>query len=709
MQGQQFLYFMTNEAGQFAHFQNGFLEWTAVATPLDFSPDGWMDLSILTERDKAYFGLNRTYGAPQSFVKDAAGILKTLFYQYSILEVVNLMIWEQKLYDDGSQYGYYYELLTKCEIDLSTFYHEGTGVTASILEGGIVKAMKANEGTIFEIPLDVDGAPNTLMDGINLYGTANYAMIPISFQTEGSHSGELPIVFLNKEGDQANILNQSGSSTHEFLPFVESVKGSNIVHIVGTLDWHVNTQAIAGLILLQKVKAGVYGAIIQTETLPTGDAVGVMNIDQIVTLDEGEGLLFSWVVSATAPHASPQLEFKQTNLTVTYTTRLAATLAKCIKPFNLFIQLVAKIMGVVDGSVYADSTLLKVLDPYILFSSGDALRTIPGCFLKTSLKEFFAFMDMRYDVGLGIVNGKLRMENKAFWANNTGSVTIDLGSAKDLKVTRATDFDFSEIKIGYPNKLDNAALGDINGRYEFCMTHVYTSPNNRSQNTLDLTCSYNAGMYVAENTRLNSIGKTTTDGNSDNDVFVLNVLPSPIPGGPTVIILPFIGPITVDLPSYYQLDRLYNSYVNGILEIATAFNVRLSPKQCLYAKGAYLRSCLTGMENKSIVFASADKDVNMFLIPPVGRKIFERTNVLVADLDLPYFKAVKFSFTTPPPDTFALLNPIRKFLFSYNNGTISLSGFDLKTGTQPADNREQSFDLLATADCDLTQLINVWE
>jgi hypothetical protein len=115
------------------------------------------------------------------------------------------------------------------------------------------------------------------------------------------------------------------------------------------------------------------------------------------------------------------------------------------------------------------------------------------------------------------------------------------------------------------------------------------------------------------------------------------------------------------------------------------------------------------MDTGKMIFASADKDVNMIVTPPAGRIINERADVLIADFDPPYFKAVKFTITVPPPDTFELLNPVRKFIFTYNNGTITLGGFDLKTGTQPADNRKQTFELLAAPDSDLSQLIDVWE
>jgi hypothetical protein len=173
MFGPQFLYFIRNENKQFAVFQGGALSWTGQAMPLEFSPDGWMDLNILTERNKKYFGLDRTYGTPQKFVEDAAGILKSIFYTKGIQGTANLIIAEQKLFFSSTEYGFYYSTLCKCEIDFSTYVHEGESVTAQVLDGELHRMLEANESTVYEIDIDSNGV-NLVLDGVKLKNYANY-------------------------------------------------------------------------------------------------------------------------------------------------------------------------------------------------------------------------------------------------------------------------------------------------------------------------------------------------------------------------------------------------------------------------------------------------------------------------------------------------------------------------------------------------------
>jgi hypothetical protein len=710
MQGKQFLYFIQNANDQFATFQNGFLEWVGYPLPLEFTPDGWQDISILTEKNKKYFGLERTYGAPQSFVEDGANILKSIFYNHGIEETIYLVILEQQLFFDDTYFGYYYTKLCKCEIDLSTISHEGEKVSASLLEGDITKYIKANESTKYDISLDADAnAVSVLMDGLNLYAKANYVNPALSISSTGSATGAIPIVFTSKEGDQANILNQNSGTGTDKTPFIESVKGVNTFKLEGSIKWAVAHVLISFDIILVKVKAGV---ILSSTTLAhyvspfidgSGNGSGELILNLTETLNEGEGLFFLYN-GFTSAHVNCTVSFSESPITASYTTRLAATQVKALKPYYLFQQLVSKLT---DGKYSADSTLLQNLDPFILFTSGDGIRQIPGSYIKTSLADFFGFMNMRYCVGMGLVNGKLVMEKKQYWANDSN--VIPLSFASGLKVSIATDYLFSNFSIGYPNKLDNAALGDINGRYEFCITHQYTSPDLRSTNSLDLNCNYHAGMYVTENTRLNSQGKTTTDGSTDNDVFVLNTMPVPNPA--QVITIPVItgGSVSITLPSYYILDRTINAYATGLLDSATAFNLKLSPKQCLIGVGAYLRSCLTNQDHKKLKFTTADKNVDLRVAVPGKLAVNERDDISIDSLDPAFFKNYMLEFTCEPPTADEMSNPLRKFSFTYNSGRISLAGFDIKTGTQPADNRQQVFSLLASADCDLTQLTEVFE
>jgi len=387
------------------------------------------------------------------------------------------------------------------------------------------------------------------------------------------------------------------------------------------------------------------------------------------------------------------------NFTINYNYRFPQTVIKALPAAYLFKQLVSKLTA---GKHTASSSLLDNLDPYVVFTSGDGARGLAGAKLKTSLSDFFGFINMRYGVGMGVINGQLVLEKKSFWTVADDVQEIDIGDAAGLKVSLNTDLLFASIKVGYPNQTGNLALGDINGKYEFNMTQVYTSSITRVNSTLDLTTRYNAGMYQIEDTRINLDGKTTSDSSADNDVIVLNVvanslvIPSPITG----------QPIDTGL---HLLDRTINPYAVGLLDAPSAFNLRLSPKWCLLANGDYLHSCLDGLDTKSIIFSTADKDVALSVNLPDGTVVEERANVRIADLPPKIFKPYQFEISIPDRVNLWSLNSRKKISFTYPYLTTPLKGFTLKTGSQPAINSVQNYSLLCSADTDLTPLIDVNE
>ncbi len=717
MQGKQFLYFIQNKALQFATFSMGYLQWAGTPTPLTFTPNGWQDISILTEKNKNYFGLDRTYGAPQGFVEDAAGILKTIFYTLNSEDPFYLVIVEKKILFTDTNFGFYYDLLCKCEIDISTIEHEGETVTASILDGDLARALKANESTVYDIPINVPQVKYLWMDGIKLFATSHYLTTEYTITEEKNSAGAIPITFINKEGDQVNVLNTTanpGRINGPAASFLGNLKQVNTYHIKQQIAWEYKTSFLLIFnLVVYNTKGDILRTIITNDhggTQSEGARSGTDNYEFDITLNPDEYLGWVYILAGPVGGANQRtIAFHASPLDITYSSRLSAFLLPCLHPKYVFQQLMCKILNsndtVIYDQVYADtiaqSGLLDNLVPFCLMSSGDGSRLIPGAYIKTSFKDFFQWLNMMVDAGFGTVSGQYRIEDKQFWANATNPIILQAPSG--LKTTLATDYRFSNFKIGWPNKLDDASLGDINGKYEFNITQQWITPDTRSQASLDLTSVYVTGMYAITNIILNSAGKTTTDGDGDNDVLVFNTLKMPTGGG-QIMVQTLVGPVTITLPIQYALDRVINVLATqGLLDFPSAFNVNLSPKSCLLRVGAYIRSCLTGLDSSSLVLTSADKDVDVI----IGERE-ERAPVVIGSLAAPYFKSFLFEFTCQAPDTFELANPVRKFMVPYP-GNVNLSGFDIKTGTNPADDRQQVFQLLCGPEVDLSQLINVWE
>ncbi|HEY4112185.1 hypothetical protein [Puia sp.] len=718
MEGKPFLYFLENELSQFYYVDAlGNLQVSSNPVPLTFTPDGWQDISILTEKNKAYFGYDRTYGAPQNFVEDGARILKKIFYGKGFETPVYLVILEQQLYFSDTEYGYYYDLLVRCEVDLSTFSHNGPVVTASILDGDISRALKANESTDYEFDVDVDAAKPVLLDGLRLRETVQ----AIANQSAGISVANRRNIIIEwqitttEQNSQLGAVSTTGVTTSYdddaavFASKRNLLKTTVATDLVTNWDFKADILMRGGttkLFIVWRVftAAGVLvndpSYILDTENLVSGvsfskQLTGTKTINLPANCTAYLCAIVSNDINSNTGIADVTFLFSDTtstgnagdpNLSFGYFYRFPATTCNTLPAAYLFQQLVDKIT---NGNYGVTSTLLDNLDPYVVFTSGDGARGLPGAKLKTNLKQFFTFINMRFGVGMGVIGGRLVLEKKSFWTLQDGIQVINIGEASQLKTTLNTDFLFASMKIGYPNQTYDTALGDINGRYEFNMTQTWIAPVTRVNTVLDLTTTYRADMYGIEYTRINLDGKTTSDSSSDNDVFAIAV----IPAGPTPL----------------QLDRTQNPFIVGLLDAETAFNSRLSPKQCFLANADYFHSCLDMLEMKSMVFSTADKDVAMAINLPDGTVIEERADVPIHTMPPKLFRPYTFDIVIPDRVNIFTLSQRKKIVLTYSQGTISLGGFTLKTGSQPASNAPQNYTLLCSADTEITPLIDVYE
>jgi hypothetical protein len=734
MSGKDFLYLLQNDLSQYYYIDGlGNLQVASNPVPLNFTPDGWMELSILTEKNKKYFALDRMYGAPQNFVEDGARILKKIFYGKSFETTVYLVILEQQLYYSDTEYGYYYSLLTRCEVDLSTFGHDGPKVEASLLEGDITRALKANESTTYEFDIDVPEAQKVLADGLRLKETVN--AITNQFQNATTSFRNIIVEFeitTTEEKSRLGTKSTDGLSLGYHTDADVLASKRNLLTTTVATELTTSWDFVAKMSTLS-VPAGWHlffawrvfdatGAVVndpsyvlQTVNLPTGiffqdyQMVGsatvnipanctaylMVIISDTMANNNSTGPLMIWNFT----HATSTGDAATPNLSLTYFYRYPQSLIKALPAAYLFRQLVSKIT---NGRYSASSSLLDSLDPYVVFTSGDGARGLSGAKLKTSLTDFFAFMNMRYGVGMGVINGQLVLEKKAFWVLGDDIQVIDIGDGAGLKVSLRTDLLFASIKVGCQNQTYDTALGDINGRYEFNMTQLYTTSVTRVSTVLDLTTKYRLDMYGFEYTRINLDGKTTSDSSADNDVFALCVMP-------TTLIVP--SPIT-GLPidtGYHLFDRTINQYSTGLLDADTAFNLRLSPKWCLLANGDYLHSCLDSLDDRKITFSTADKDVALSVNLPDGTVVEERADVRISDLPPKLFKPYQLDISIPDRVNLFALSQRRKISFTYPYLTAPLKGFTLKTGSAPAINSVQNYSLLCSADTDLTPLIDVDE
>lgn len=773
MQGPQFLFALKNKAGQTSSFVNGALNWNSVYTPLDLSPDQWQQLTILTERNKTYLGLDISYGAPQDYLRQAASILKCIAIDLGTEYVVYLEILEQRLWLDADTYGYYYDRICLTEIDMSAYVDSGK-VTVPILQGDIAKYLKANDSTIYSINIDVQERIGLLMDGAVLQEDAQFVLVDpadVSFKPNGNHTMGLNLISVEQKttlGAQTTV-RQTIDQTNQAGIFASKdycLVAAGITRVTATFNFAVTVAITPGsglpIIAGLRYQAGfdVFDSAGNIVAYPGGDNIlytspntfesglGRHVVQVTKTFDVPNGAyLFprsqlnvtndSYANAVTFVYDNRDIPVAGTpNVELKYDFRYQSTICYGLKARDLFNYL---IQAMTAGQYQLGaSSLLDNPDIELLFTCGDALRQLVGSQIKISMRKFFACLNLVHGIGMGVVDSLLTIERRPFWfaPDDPG---VDLGEAADgFKLYPATDQTFSSVKVGWPNQDYNVSLGDINGKYEICVTQLYDTPVTRVSTTLDLTTDVRADMYGGEFARMNLDGKTSVSDNADNDVFCLHIEKAirRINGQPVPIIVNGVRYLTL-----YNLDRGINPYVQdnniyinagdpyvvagvtytatvsqylqvGLLDKASAYNVALSPKQCLMRSHTdYLHSCLEKMDTQYLTFDRSDKNSALLIIgQPGGVDTAENANVQIGAFKPPFFKPWYYEGGIVSPADLNLTivdHPVRRYRFTYRG--VPLSGTSMKSAIAPCDRAQQAYQILLDANTDLTPFKTIYE
>ena len=740
------LYFLTDEGGKSYHINNGLVQTTAAKKQLLYTPDGWQDIAIGWERNILRVGTVRNFSLPLGFVLDGAQILRDIMYTKSIEEKIYLLITKLDLVIDATTYKYLYNYFYKGELDLSTLRDDDTKMTVNIMEGGLSKLLKANEGTVYEFPMN---APETIlvkMDGIALYLKHTWLLIESTVL-----NNVVPgLSFVNSDGQAAGtaaVTVDEGPLDAERYFFTTSIAITGI-NLKTTII--ARNPMDADITLVIKNQAGV---VVATLVSGTYSNTAFTSIPVDVTFNSNAGDKF--FLQVTSPGF---VEFKEATLSANFSSTYPTTYIKAYKPTDLYPKIIEKITG---KATDAKSDLLATKD-HLVYTSGDAIRGIPTAKLKTNLNNFFEDAKVRYAAGLGIESGKIAIETYEHFLDETNP--IDLGNAKDLKVTLAADLMHNTVKVGYTEK----NIDDVNGKYSFNNSHLYSSPLTKVVKELSLISPYTSDPYVIELTRINLEGKTTTDNSKDNEVFILNVkevdnmfaanlniftlVSVPIiivtgadaqynsfqgggkftiagslynnktftvigkgaldgtGGGFTLIVMePVIqeslltqaANITI---TGYELNRPAYIMLTGVPDPDSIFNIEeLTPKRILKVQEKWINSIFYHFPGEELKFQTTEKNADLYTV--LGNDIFwENANFQIGNerLFLPFY----FEFDTEVPiDLVSLLetNPNRCFSFNWNDKTFT--GFLMKAGIAPNTNKEQAFKLLAAPSNNIQNLI----
>lgn len=691
----RFLYCLMDEQNRFYYENNGGVSISTVPKPLTYTPNKWLDIEIERQRNANLFALDRTFTVPLEFVRDGARIVKHIYYNQWIEGKLFLAIMDERLFLDETHYGFYYSLCYKGEIDFSQFDHDGPMVILNVMEGGPAKLLKANLNTKYEIP--VAGGINVALDGIKLKQKANWVVGGIQ---DDNHI--LPMTFVSQEaitsiGAASQEGLQAGNSGPDLWDKAQRFLtiGVNPSTIKLTWDFTFSAEGFA------TTGDNDRDYLLQLIILKDAEIVSNTTIQQYTgTPDNTKNKQYNGTTTFTAPANSRVVLFFRINnfsaeteityhpenslILAEYDYRHVSSIAQCLRPIDLLKALCAKM-----GITKVQSVILETVYKNVVLTSGDAIRGIEGAVIKTSLNDFFKSMNTLFGAAMGVHNGVLLFENKNYFVNY--SSPIDLGPCKNPKIRPATEYIYNTVKIGYPDQ----NYQDVNGKYEFNTTHVYTLPVTRIAKELDLVSVYRADSYGIEFTRINLDGKTTTDSSSDNDVFMIHiedkVLQDPLSGF-----------------KWSKVDRSLNAYATGLPE-ATVFNLWLSPKQCLFRNGDFIASCFYRMNAGVIKFQTNDKATALQVQQPGKKLIDEDGDVEIKNIGTPLFTPNLIEFENKVPyDLQELLkpNPLRSFKFTIDG--IEYIGFPVKDSIKPGNDEAQTFTVLSAPSNSLEKLIEYY-
>lgn len=701
----------------------GLVQETATATPLEYTPDGWMDTELSWVRNMDYKGVFRSLKTEYKFVKDGAKILRKIYYEQGIEGICQLKI------DIRKNSDWTYEEFHKADINFKTAQDLDDYFNVSLDDDSVFSKLKSNANVDYEIPISWDDDPHIELDGINLYGA--YFFAPLDSQLIFPY-GTRPIIDYLQEGDFP--VTTWGSQTAALFIGVtgrDFIGASFTSGMFDALAWLMKPYQDLELNCNIKQRVSV-------QTLGGSGATDVLDVSVFVVTED---LLVHDIINLyTSPplpvSMSPtffDINYTSPNFTVpakaqvyiiyriltnssTWNLRLygnadlAATELENRIIFNATFKLALSYSTVIEYWDFFDRLSKKVLDTtstvsysnflrseddyednqpaYTFVTCGDALRGFQDDSVKirTTFNDMFEDASKRWMLGLGLdATNRIILEKLDYFFDKT-TLIADLGEVKDLELSVAEEYFYNSLKVG----MKRQQYDQLNGRDEFNQSTTFKLPFVRVVKNEDWTSNYRFDMYGIELYRANLSQKKTTDSESDNDTFVI--------GGR-------IGGM------HYKVSRpnfLSGGSVSGVLDTVNSYQIGLSAARQMRRNYPLLASICHLRDAESITFQTTDKNPNLVSKYSTARPtITENANIAVSDLGDPLWLPIIAEFESEVPinlRTLLATNPYGYFQFKNKFG-VTIKAFMIEAGMKPATNATYRWKMILTPDNDINDLI----
>lgn len=630
------------------------------------APKGWEDnTEVSHKRSAESAGQIRSLTVPLIFTTEGALILRNQYYQFFAQSNVFIQI------DKLNTSTYQYELAYYGKLNFAKCRDEDDYFTIPATEAGIATKIKAFENTQFEFPVDVPEAIIITLTPLTLVESADLIFTPSELDQQPGFTG---LSIVNNEIKSVNQSVQDVEYMTALTPdfstsdrWVYNAQVANTVKIsIENADGAIQSFGTAGnQFRLQLVKQD--GTVVYTfydRTISNNFEAFLINGSVDVSLSIGEKLFLYQRTGGTL-NSNVGWNWVSGTLKLSYSTQSPATTCKALRPKYLLAQLLKKMNGGFD--VPLTSSLLDAWKQ-LTITSGDAIRQIDGAKVKTSFNDFFKSISAVTCAGHAVENSVVTMEQRQSYFRMVK--TLSMLDSKDVSTETAEDLLFNTIKVGYPDQ----TYDEVNGKEEINSQQNYVIDSTGVVRELDLMSIYRADAYGIEFLRINLEGKSTTDSDSDNDVFFVYV------------------------NSVAELDGTFKPFTYGTITGVTAgntlYNWYISPKRNLKRWGAYIRSVYYGNDGYQIRFTQGLKNTAV-TTTVAGETVSEGANLYMSELGAPYFVPIYANLTTRLP--FDLWKYFNSGVYGYGEFMykgVVLRGFFMESEIDLAMNSEREFKML---------------
>lgn len=362
-------------------------------------------------------------------------------------------------------------------------------------------------------------------------------------------------------------------------------------------------------------------------------------------------------------HMDVYLDVSESRVLIQDETPYPATLSKCLKPFDLFERLIAKITGK-NNLFKSDIFGVGGKYEYMVVDNGFWARGFPDSIFdddgkpqeiqfNTSFKDAFESFNYLEPLTwfIDVVESKevVRIEEATYTMKNFIGLSLPAVDKIENKASKK-DY-FSRVKIGHKQSLEYEevnGLDEFNGLSEFT-THI--TRNGDNEYSVQSEYRFDSEGYELIR-RIQYADKPKEDTERDEDIWIHDAK--------------LVGSkITHNLWG----DR-FDSPPTGIYDFATAWNLWLSPMNRLYYGHGYsLARGLYHFPTKKVRFNSSNANQNLTTTKG-GLTLYEggsNSEILVKDLGKPRVEATRVELS------FKITQAIEKQL----NATTSVNGEEI--------------------------------